>query len=470
MNSAGRQVLVSLGAFLGAFAWAQAVQADTQNLALLTGAKASQSSEGFGGSAARAIDGNTDGAYAARSVSHTNSEATAWWQLGLRKPATVNRVVLWNRTDCCADRLASIRVRLLDADSIELWKVDYSSLEEPRRLIVDIPNSPLASTVRVEFLDVGEERTPDQSYLSLAEVQVFGEEPLEVVPTIREIHEVEVLLMTTQQPVQVFKNTTSNKEKQNIITKKVQTFNSKASVESIREESRSSQFNLSVSATTNISAGVENLGSGSASVAATAGAQYANLVKTYFKTTGEVEEYKSFEETIMIQRELSPGDEVRIYTNKTSGGTFEYSWNTFEPLTEEQSQPIRVLITVEHDLTPAFNEMCAMVVDVNNGIGNSGTKSNWIRYANICLDARTKGIRHYIKEVQKQLNSHEDFDDDYSWRMVKEAARTADETSNDAIALSNVLGGFLKITQPSKDVWAWGKLKTLSRKLLYQRS
>ncbi|GIG62469.1 hypothetical protein Lfu02_68410 [Longispora fulva] len=72
-------------------------QADAGNVAV--GAVATQSSTGYGGVAARAVDGNTNGVYANNSVTHTNSEAQAWWAADLNKGYGIRDVTLWNRTD-----------------------------------------------------------------------------------------------------------------------------------------------------------------------------------------------------------------------------------------------------------------------------------------------------------------------------------------------------------------------------------
>jgi hypothetical protein len=462
MRTTPNGMLVNLVVFVGALLSAGSVRAEPQNLAVLGGAKATQSSEAFGGNPAKANDDCTDGNFASRCVSHTNLQPNAWWQLALRNPSTVTRVVLWNRTDCCAERLANFRVLLLDADGIELWKADYPGLGGERRLIIDVPETPSVSKVRIQLMGDRPE------YLHLAEVQIYGDEPEVVVPTIIEKHEIVVMMTTTQKIRDVLSNPGSIEQKFRIVYKTVEGYNSKASVESIREEVRTSQFNYGISASTNVSAMVMGA-NGAASLNASAGSQYSNLVKTFYKTTGEVEEYKSSETIKTRDITLAPGEKWTIYTNTTSGGSYTNSYDTTERLTEEDARPVRVVVTVERDLTPVFNEMCGMVVEVNNGIGKSGTKMQWNWYAQICVDARTKGIRHYIKQVLKQLRDDSKMDDDYSWHMVKVAARKGDETSDDAIALANVLGGFLIITQPSQDVWAWRKLKAVSNKYLYEK-
>ena len=55
--------------------------------------------------AASAVDGNTSGNWSDGSVTATNLDTNAWWQVDLGSSATVNSVVVFNRTDCCASRL-----------------------------------------------------------------------------------------------------------------------------------------------------------------------------------------------------------------------------------------------------------------------------------------------------------------------------------------------------------------------------
>jgi hypothetical protein len=79
--------------------------------------KASQSSTDFDGPAKLANDGNTNGDFNAKSVSHTKLEDDPWWELDLGSAAPVERVVVWNRTDggdAIQSRTAGLRVKLLD--------------------------------------------------------------------------------------------------------------------------------------------------------------------------------------------------------------------------------------------------------------------------------------------------------------------------------------------------------------------
>ncbi|HZE97969.1 MAG TPA: DUF1553 domain-containing protein [Planctomycetota bacterium] len=98
-----------------------------ENLALK--GKAKQSSTDFGGDAKRAIDGNTNGDYNANSVCHTGQEDNPWWEVDLGQASTIDRIVLWNRTDGgdgIQSRMKGYRVSLLDAarKPVEERKID----------------------------------------------------------------------------------------------------------------------------------------------------------------------------------------------------------------------------------------------------------------------------------------------------------------------------------------------------------
>ncbi|MBL05168.1 MAG: hypothetical protein CMJ99_05985, partial [Planctomycetes bacterium] len=76
---------------------------------------ATQSSEGWGGAPGRAIDGNTDGQWGGGSVTHTNG-MDSWWEVDLQSSYYIDSIRLWNRLDCCSERLANFTVQVLDID------------------------------------------------------------------------------------------------------------------------------------------------------------------------------------------------------------------------------------------------------------------------------------------------------------------------------------------------------------------
>ncbi len=78
------------------------------NLAL--GATTAQSSTVWGGVAARAVDGNTDGDYNHFSVTHTLTNGEPYWTVDLGRVQTVSQVRVWNRTDAGSNRLSNFYV------------------------------------------------------------------------------------------------------------------------------------------------------------------------------------------------------------------------------------------------------------------------------------------------------------------------------------------------------------------------
>lgn len=103
---------------------------DGINVALKGEAK--QSSTAFDGPARLAIDGNTDGNYQNKSVTHTNAEANPWWELRLAEAVPVEEIVLWNRTDgALGNRLANFTISLLDDSRRVVWQETRSDFPNP---------------------------------------------------------------------------------------------------------------------------------------------------------------------------------------------------------------------------------------------------------------------------------------------------------------------------------------------------
>lgn len=129
--------------------------------------------------AAAAVDGNTDGSFFDKSLTHTNLDVNAWWQVDLGNSATVSFIVIWNRTDCCASRLSDYWVFVSNTPFAAsdtpstlqnrpgTWSNHQTSAPNPYTVI------PVGGTqgryVRVQLTG--------SDYLSLAEVQVMGTSP-----------------------------------------------------------------------------------------------------------------------------------------------------------------------------------------------------------------------------------------------------------------------------------------------------
>jgi hypothetical protein len=115
-----------------------------------------------------AVDGNTDGKFLNGSTTHTNDEQGAWWQVDLGSKKNISQIIIYNRTDCCANRLSNYQVSISNkADfSTHTYQQDFHVVPDPKKIIQLGVLGKQGRYVRIQLLD--------KDYLSLAEVQVMG--------------------------------------------------------------------------------------------------------------------------------------------------------------------------------------------------------------------------------------------------------------------------------------------------------
>ncbi|MCH2583142.1 MAG: hypothetical protein MK138_00085, partial [Planctomycetes bacterium] len=85
---------------------------------------ATQSSEGWGGNPQRGIDGNTDGQWGGGSITHTNG-APSWWEVDLMDTYYISYMRIWNRLDCCSERLTNFTITVLDFEREVVWEETF---------------------------------------------------------------------------------------------------------------------------------------------------------------------------------------------------------------------------------------------------------------------------------------------------------------------------------------------------------
>ncbi|MEE1820898.1 PA14 domain-containing protein [Streptomyces sp. BE20] len=123
--------------------------------------------------AAKAVDGNTNGVYAAGSVTHTGLDAHAWWQVDLGASTPINTIKINSRTDGYADRSSNASVFVSASDMTgrsyadlradpAVWRYDIAGTPPPE---LTLPVAAQGRYVRVQL--------PGTNYLSLAEVSVY---------------------------------------------------------------------------------------------------------------------------------------------------------------------------------------------------------------------------------------------------------------------------------------------------------
>jgi hypothetical protein len=95
------------------------VEIYSEGINLALDAQASQSSQFGDASANRAIDGNTDGKFGKKSVTHTQNETKPWLEIDLGKEKTIDQIKVYNREDRLENRLQNF------------WVVAYNTKRQP---------------------------------------------------------------------------------------------------------------------------------------------------------------------------------------------------------------------------------------------------------------------------------------------------------------------------------------------------
>jgi hypothetical protein len=146
----------------------------TRGVNLALGKKTQQSSVAFGGAAERAADGNVDGRFESNSTTHTAFEPQPWWQVDLGTSQRIGTIRIWNRSDCCAERLSNFDVFVSDSPLPPGSVGAMSGLPGSWRFH-DAGTAAMTTDVAVNqsgrYVRVQLEGT---NYLHLAEVEVFG--------------------------------------------------------------------------------------------------------------------------------------------------------------------------------------------------------------------------------------------------------------------------------------------------------
>lgn len=118
--------------------------------------------------ASNAIDGNTGGVWGTDLLTHTESEANAWWQVDLGSSWAIDSIDVWNRTDSSVvNRLFPFTVSILNGTGSTLWSAIYNTLGSTH-MVFDPSALIDGQLVKIQLNDT--------NYLHLAEVQVWADD------------------------------------------------------------------------------------------------------------------------------------------------------------------------------------------------------------------------------------------------------------------------------------------------------
>ncbi|WP_022951675.1 discoidin domain-containing protein [Leucothrix mucor] len=167
-------IFISLMVLLFTNTFSSAAGTSASGINIAKGKPAKQSSTGWGGSASRGVDGNPNGQYNANSVTHTNQDQNAWWEVDLQSVHVLNSINVYNRTDCCGERLNGFRV-ITSINPLPNKPLSNSEVNALRHW--DVKTAGKVSRINLGNVSGRYVRIQliGRNYLSLAEVEVFGQ-------------------------------------------------------------------------------------------------------------------------------------------------------------------------------------------------------------------------------------------------------------------------------------------------------
>jgi lysophospholipase L1-like esterase len=145
---------------------------------LAQGKIARSSSENFGGAAARVVDGDSNGVWGNNSVSHSDIQDHPWWQVDLGAVSPIQTLNVWNRTDCCLERLNDFWVFVSSTPFDTTLTPAQQAAKKGVWSAHQTGSAPVVTTLspnvpgRYVMVQIS-----GRNYLSLAEVEVFGPQP-----------------------------------------------------------------------------------------------------------------------------------------------------------------------------------------------------------------------------------------------------------------------------------------------------
>ncbi|MCP4849992.1 MAG: DUF1549 domain-containing protein [Verrucomicrobiaceae bacterium] len=111
---------------------------------------ATQSSNFSGATlAGKAIDGNADGTFG--SCACTQEQTNGWWELDLGAEMAIDHIVVFNRNDCCPERLDNVSVAILDKARKPV--TERNTGDAPFRSVFSLnANAPLPNSTQREYV------------------------------------------------------------------------------------------------------------------------------------------------------------------------------------------------------------------------------------------------------------------------------------------------------------------------------
>ena len=119
------------------------------------------------------IDGNTNGVWSGGSLFHSVEQTNPWVGVDLGLTATVSKIIIWNRTDCCQDRIIGAILEVFDSSGTIVHSETITTSEDT--YIFEFA-SPIENVVSIGiWFPTWFSYPPERGIFNLAEIQAFGD-------------------------------------------------------------------------------------------------------------------------------------------------------------------------------------------------------------------------------------------------------------------------------------------------------
>ena len=137
----------------------------SNNLALNKPARQSGDYEGYA-VASRAVDGNINGNFSSNSVSCTAGVRDQWFEIDLQDTYEIEEIVIYNRTDCCHERINGLNIRVSDSQ----FRSNFNGTSFARGISQFTGSKSIKGNATGRYVRL---HLPN-SFLQLAEVAIYG--------------------------------------------------------------------------------------------------------------------------------------------------------------------------------------------------------------------------------------------------------------------------------------------------------
>ncbi len=121
-----------------------------------------------------AVDGNTTGLVREKTVAHTENELNPFWEIDLESVSDIYQIKVWNRTDCCKERLTNFHLLLSEEPFVSDELEEVLNQDGVTKKFWGTPtDNPMIFNIdqKSRYIRI---QLAKKEFLSLAEIEIMG--------------------------------------------------------------------------------------------------------------------------------------------------------------------------------------------------------------------------------------------------------------------------------------------------------